>query len=132
MTARVNPPPEVGTLTVTILDPGGEPLARARVDLRAGPRLTLSDLDDPSGLLAYVFGRGGRWVSVIAGGCQLPASLDTRWEGDGRAWLLQVDGRLDGVTEVPSRGTQPERAPTAAMGPNRRRQAAATLVGSPT
>jgi hypothetical protein len=53
-------------------------------------RHMLDEIDAPDALLRYYFGRGGRQIMVSLTGGMLKGHLETRWDGDGRRWWLEL------------------------------------------
>ncbi|MCC7367044.1 MAG: hypothetical protein IT306_01400 [Chloroflexi bacterium] len=76
---------------VDLSDVDGHVLVEA--DLPTPPtdsRVELGDIDDPSVLMRYYFGQGGRDVTLVLGHQAYTARLETEWEGSNRHWWLTL------------------------------------------
>ena len=56
-----------------------------------GGRLSFDDVNEPSALLDYYFGRGGRQIMLRLNDGTIEGWLETHWEGTHRSWWLQQD-----------------------------------------
>jgi hypothetical protein len=78
--------------TADILDVDGGYLTTVELPLpRVDGVLPFGEVDDPSVLLTYVFGRGQRTVMLGLEDEQVTGWLGTRWDGNHRSWWLDVD-----------------------------------------
>lgn len=83
--------------TVTVRDVDGAYLSDALVSaVQQGGRLVLDDVVEPSALLDYYFGQGGRQIMLSLDGAPAEGWLETRWEGCRRSWWLELDEGASG------------------------------------
>ena len=98
---------------VRVLDADGTPLTTARTqDEEDDGSIVLNEVEDPSILLDYYFGRGER-VVIMELPHQTPiamieGALETWWVGGERVWQVYVDHPL--VTLGPVGSAEPEPA----------------------
>ena len=77
--------------TVALLDSDGAFLTDVDVPGPAcGGRLLLGDVNEPSALLDYYFGHGGRQVMLSLDDAPIAGWLETCWGGSGRSWWLDL------------------------------------------
>jgi len=93
---RNKPRPTVSTITwpraATILDTDGVLLSE--VDVLGPPldgRISFGDVHEPSALLDYFFGYGGRRPMLHIDGDIVEGRLHTNYEGSQRSWWLELD-----------------------------------------
>src|SRR5690348_12684672 len=83
--------------SIALLDLDGRPLSEADV---AGPFddgcVALGEVAEPDLLLDYYFGRAGRRLMLDLGDRMIDGWLETRWDGGGRTWWVELDGDLTG------------------------------------
>ena len=83
---------------IRIQDADGTPLTTALVGVVGGDdEISLDEIDDPSVLMDYYFGRGERWIVVEIDGITQEATLDTRWLSGERVWWAQITQTLTSV-----------------------------------
>ena len=88
---------------VTLYGEDDEALATARLRFDSGTGvLVLTDIDDPSALLRYFFGRGRSRVSLLVAGEGRSARLSTHWQGGHRIWFARVEREQTDRTDLPS------------------------------
>lgn len=77
---------------VTIMDAQGRKLADVTVHFDDGAHtIVLSRPDHPDALLSYYFLRGGRRVTVALDDAVYEGTIETRWQGTGRVWVVTTD-----------------------------------------
>lgn len=93
---RSDPQPATPTIiwpdVAVILDADGKPLSE--VDMLGPPddgRLRFADVAEPSALLDYYFGQGGRQTTLRISSGTVEGWLETRWEGSHRRWWIELD-----------------------------------------
>ncbi len=77
---------------VTIMDVHGRKLTDVTVHFDDGAHtIVLSRPDRPDALLGYYFLRGERRVMVALDEGVYVVTLETRWQGTGRVWVVTTD-----------------------------------------